>query len=577
MEELILNFLGEEAKIAYPKDIPSLRSQISEKYLLSSSDAKELILYYIHENKKIYIINGNDFSKFKETKNNTIYLDINQNSKLYLDNASKIKKEKSEESKDLKELNELIEKYKVFSKEKEEKVKYYYKELNDAMNEVKKKREEYNRKIHKILSKVYEEDEEYIKKIYTLQRKLNLPTTVRIPKEIKKQEEERINQEAKKKQEEIRKQARLRKEEELKKREERRKEYQEKIRKIMEEDEKKKQIIRLNKLRSTQCCIKSRQDFFPHISFRKMEEDKRKAAFKCRTIAAATAAKFIAARKKENSFNEEKLKTSYEILEPKNKEMNTVPVFNEVNKVLNKTVEQVKEVAKECILKGAPKKDDKKEIEKEKKAQIEKIQKITKEAVKEINKLTKMVIEQSNDLIEKINNPEINLLSSNDNDDNLILKSTKKDIKKKEGIHFHVKCDGCKMDPIRGNRYKCKVCPDFDFCEKCYQSKKEEHGHEFKVIEKPKNTKRMGHKNKQYCGRGIVHRGTRCEGCGLEPIVGWRFKCSICEDYNLCENCEERLAIRHNHPLIKLYYSLMQNVFEDCHLKLNSYESNQTK
>ena len=276
------------------------------------------------------------------------------------------------------------------------------------MNELKKKRNEYNRKINKILSKVYEEDEEYIKKIYTLQRRLNLPTTVRIPKEIKKQEEERINREEKKKQEEIRKQAKLRREEEQKKREEKRKEYQEQIKKLMEEDEKKKQIIRLNKLRSTQCFIKSRQDFFPHISLRKMEEEKRKAAFKCRTIAAATAAKFIAARKKQDSLNEEKLKTSYEILEQKNMEINTIPVFNEVNKVLNKTVEQVKEVAKECILKGSPKKDDKKEIEKEKKAQIEKIQKITKEAVKEINKLTKMVIEQSNALIEKINNPEIN-------------------------------------------------------------------------------------------------------------------------------------------------------------------------
>ena len=58
-------------------------------------------------------------------------------------------------------------------------------------------------------------------------------------------------------------------------------------------------------------------------------------------------------------------------------------------------------------------------------------------------------------------------------------------------IHFHVQCDGCKMNPLRGNRYKCKGCPDFDFCESCYQKNNESHAHshEFKLIEKPKNTK----------------------------------------------------------------------------------------
>lgn len=33
--------------------------------------------------------------------------------------------------------------------------------------------------------------------------------------------------------------------------------------------------------------------------------------------------------------------------------------------------------------------------------------------------------------------------------------------------HIGVTCDHCKMSPIRGVRYKCSVCSDFDMCQIC--------------------------------------------------------------------------------------------------------------
>ena len=73
-------------------------------------------------------------------------------------------------------------------------------------------------------------------------------------------------------------------------------------------------------------------------------------------------------------------------------------------------------------------------------------------------------------------------------------KLKKKKLKKKEPkkeepkiekeIHFAVICEGCKMSPLVGKRYKCKGCHNFDFCEKCYEEKKSKHGHEFYIIEK---------------------------------------------------------------------------------------------
>jgi hypothetical protein len=308
MEQLTLNFFGEEAKIEYPSNIQALRSQISEKYLLSSSDSNEIILYYVKDNKKHYIINGSDFSKFKDAKVNILFLDVNQNSKLYLNNASELSEEKSQSEKDQKELTDLLEKYKSFSEKKKEKEIFFYKMDNEIMNEIKKKRAELLRNRQKEFSKVYEKDEEFITKIYNLQRKLSIPTTVRIPKAIKKEEEERIYKEEKIKREEMMKQYKLRKEEELKKKKERRMKYEEEIKKRIEEDEKKKSIARLNLLKSTQRNINCRQDFFPHMSLRKMEEEKRMQAYRCRTIAASTAATFFSAKKDQNNNNKKEKK-----------------------------------------------------------------------------------------------------------------------------------------------------------------------------------------------------------------------------------------------------------------------------
>ena len=251
---------------------------------------------------------------------------------------------------------------------------------------------------------------------------------------------------------------------------------------------------------------------------------------------------------------------------------NAVDKFKEVakNEINKSKIEPKKEEIKDEKEKLRKEQEEKRLKEKEKKEQIDKIMKITRETVNEINNLTKMVITQSNLFIEQINNPENKL---NISSDDIILKSLPKEIKKRDIIHVGYICDGCRMRPIRGNRYKCKGCKDFDFCESCYQTKKESHGHEFTKIEKPVNTKRPGHTNTKYCQRGIVHRDIRCDGCGLDPLVGYRFMCTICDDYNLCENCEEEKGIKHNHPFIKVSYPSILKSFNSSYLKMNYYDS----
>ena len=70
------------------------------------------------------------------------------------------------------------------------------------------------------------------------------------------------------------------------------------------------------------------------------------------------------------------------------------------------------------------------------------------------------------------------------NDNKLILQ---KNIRKKENknkIHYENICNGCNT-PIIGIRYKCVICKDFDYCEKCEDIYKEEHGHPLLKINSP--------------------------------------------------------------------------------------------
>ena len=64
-----------------------------------------------------------------------------------------------------------------------------------------------------------------------------------------------------------------------------------------------------------------------------------------------------------------------------------------------------------------------------------------------------------------------------------------------------------------------------------------------------------------------IHNGIHCNGCGMNPIVGNRFKCAICENFDYCEKCENMMKDKHLHPFIKIYSPDIAPIEVKCELK----------
>ena len=47
-----------------------------------------------------------------------------------------------------------------------------------------------------------------------------------------------------------------------------------------------------------------------------------------------------------------------------------------------------------------------------------------------------------------------------------------------------------------------------------------------------------------------VHVGVECDGCGVAPITGVRYKCSVTKDFDYCSKCEASKP--HKHAFIKI-------------------------
>ena len=64
----------------------------------------------------------------------------------------------------------------------------------------------------------------------------------------------------------------------------------------------------------------------------------------------------------------------------------------------------------------------------------------------------------------------------------------------------------------------------------------------------------------------ISHPGVVCDGCG-SPIVGIRYNCTICQDFDFCEQCEAKDKGQHGHPFLKIHKPEMYQIALESKLK----------
>ena len=70
-----------------------------------------------------------------------------------------------------------------------------------------------------------------------------------------------------------------------------------------------------------------------------------------------------------------------------------------------------------------------------------------------------------------------------------------------------------------------------------------------KIIYKKKNVEEEEKNNDR-----IIHKGIFCNKCGQENIVGVRYKCAQCSNFNLCEICENSYNHDIKHIMVKIRY-----------------------
>ncbi|KAF8889300.1 hypothetical protein BD779DRAFT_1520821 [Infundibulicybe gibba] len=107
------------------------------------------------------------------------------------------------------------------------------------------------------------------------------------------------------------------------------------------------------------------------------------------------------------------------------------------------------------------------------------------------------------------------------------------DVVQDESVASNCSFCGCKLDS-RHLRYKCANCEDIKMCAGCYGQIHDVHPNHATLV---LNESYVIPSLEDFGDEGPPSHGVKCINCSLD-IVGARFHCAICENIDICSQCE---------------------------------------
>ena len=494
MKNLSLNFYGEQTNIKCPKDFASLKKEIAQVYRLTLSDVSEINISYTKNDEKKIIKSEIDFKTFLHSRVPKLNLEIDESSILCQKSLLDLQNDAKDGLIQLELLKKKKEENKAMQTKINEEAKKKIEKLNDEIKDLGQKKLDYVKSIKRMMRGPRNKEKELRVKINKLGNEIGAQIVFSIPEKgplpVKGETEKE------------------KKYLELIKRNTECLDVQEKLyatpRKNMADID--KQIKEINK--KSLGIIKASQKEI--ISLKKEENklikeiidlEKKLGVFVDERKPIKKVGFYFPNRDKPNAQiktikkdenKEEKLKTKKEkpeinLPEPQKVNKKIENLLNnlrknmnqEIKKHISKTDEEIKKIKEKA-------KEKKFELKNEDKKFLKKCQEENDKALKKVDEWIEFIFKHSHEIIEAVemkNNENLKNIEEIGKKIGLEVKQ-KDNPKKKETVHPGVICDGCN-GPIVGARYKCVICKDFDYCEKCEKKSNGGHGHPMLKIKNP--------------------------------------------------------------------------------------------
>ncbi len=429
-----VNFYDEKIILNLPQDFKVFKVDLARRYSMEESDVEELIIQYIDsEDRRKNISSPADYeaalTHFRKEASMKFH---NKISEIFL---------------------EVSEKSKLFLKEMENS-----RVIPVQMDDKEKLRKEILEKERILKEMLEKEKEEQMKKL-----KIEEEARLRAFEEAQRAEEEtRLKAEE---------EERLRAEEEARLRLKKEELLREKLKEVQEKIEKEKAKIEEKKQKLAEKRAKKESKESDQLSSEKSDEVKEEKPKKCKSKSKEKRKEKLA--KKETKETEQiPSEKPDEVKEEKPKKCKGK--CKEKCKEKIEKIEKIKEKLNKCRAKREKKcetTDENQLVHSDFSMALSKVIQENMESAKE--DILKKTLKEANKIFEKLQKKNMSVNSSMFSNSN--------------SIHSYVTCDGCGVKPIVGNRYKCTICNDFDYCELCEEKFSTNHPHPFLKIRKPEN------------------------------------------------------------------------------------------